>query len=127
MKVIYPWLVALQMAGSCLFTSLHAQVISSGFPLPNDNWSVLVTPTGYLDLIIDGRPGFDGREYLSGEWAPAVGYDGHGPIWLERQHVFPDWVTNSDFTTVMRNDQALWPMNPEKPFNDDGIGVENLP
>lgn len=110
MKVIPLWIVALQMAvGSCLCSSLHAQVISTGFPLPNANWRVLVTPTGYLDLIIDARPGFDGREYLSGEWAPAVGYDGHAPMWLEPQHVFPDWKTNSNFMTIRRDGQSVWP------------------
>ena len=111
----------LQMAaGSCLYSSLHAQVISTGFPLPNDNWRVLVTPTGYLDLIIDARPGFDRRDYLSGEWAPAVGYDGHAPMWLEKQHVFPDWETNSDFVNVMRDGQVGWPKDPANPFNEDG-------
>jgi len=121
MKVIPLWIVALQMAvGSCLCSSLHAQVISTGFPLPNANWRVLVTPTGYLDLIIDARPGFDGREYLSGEWAPAVGYDGHAPMWLEPQHVFPDWKTNSNFMTIMRDGQSVWPQDPANPFNEDG-------
>lgn len=121
MKVIPLWIVALQMAGgSCLCSSLHAQVISTGFPLPNANWRVLVTPTGYLDLIIDARPGFDGREYLSGEWAPAVGYDGHAPMWLGPQHVFPDWETNSNFMTIRRDGQSVWPKDPANPFNEDG-------
>ncbi len=88
--------------------------------MPNANWRVLVTPTGYLDLIIDARPGFDGREYLSGEWAPAVGYDGHAPMWLEPQHVFPDWKTNSNFMTIMRDGQSVWPQDPANPFNEDG-------
>jgi hypothetical protein len=41
---------------------------------------------------------------LSGEWGAAVGYTKAGttvnPIWLERNFIYPDWTTNSDFDTT---------------------------
>jgi hypothetical protein len=41
---------------------------------------------------------------LSGEWGAAVGYTVNTttrtPKWLERNFVYPDWVTNSDFNIV---------------------------
>ncbi|HYG21668.1 MAG TPA: hypothetical protein VEH04_02715 [Verrucomicrobiae bacterium] len=78
-----------------------AQLPSSGFPVKNRKFEMLVTDYGYADLALDRRKGFKGREYLSGEWAAAVHYTGGmnptGPKWFQPQWFFPDWVSNSDF------------------------------
>jgi hypothetical protein len=73
--------------------------------LANPNWNITLTDFGYSDFLLDNTPGFEGREYLSGEWGSAVAYTrGNGntvaPKWLEPNFMFPDWKTNSDFTVV---------------------------
>lgn len=73
--------------------------------LANPNWSITLTDSGYSDYLIDNTPGFEGREYLSGEWGAAVGYtvgnSSKSPRWLEANFVYPDWNTNSDFVVIM--------------------------
>lgn len=70
----------------------------------NPNWNITLTDFGYADFLLDNTPGFEGREYLSGEWGAAVAYQiggtTHGPKWFEPNFIFPDWVTNSDFTVT---------------------------
>lgn len=72
--------------------------------LANPNWNITLSPAGYADVLFDNTPGFEGREYLSGEWAAAVSYSGGkgggtvSPTWLEKEFLFPDWTTNSNFT-----------------------------
>jgi hypothetical protein len=72
--------------------------------ISNPNWNITLSDAGYADLLLDNTPGFEGREYLSGEWAAAVKYSGgnNGGFarWLEPQFIFPDWTTNSDFSVV---------------------------
>jgi hypothetical protein len=72
--------------------------------LDNPNWNITLTDFGYSDFLLDNTPGFEGREYLSGEWGSAVGYTRNGntvdPTWMEPNFMFPDWRTNSDFTVV---------------------------
>lgn len=72
--------------------------------LDNPNWNITLTDFGYSDFLLDNTPGFEGREYLSGEWGSAVGYSRNGntvdPVWMEPNFMFPDWRTNSDFTVV---------------------------
>ncbi len=72
--------------------------------LDNPNWNITLTDFGYSDFLLDNTPGFEGREYLSGEWGSAVGYTRSGntvdPKWMEPNFLFPDWKTNSDFTVV---------------------------
>lgn len=72
--------------------------------LDNPNWNITLTDFGYSDFLLDNTPGFEGREYLSGEWGSAVGYSRDGntvdPTWMEPNFLFPDWQTNSDFTVV---------------------------
>lgn len=72
--------------------------------LANPNWNITLTDFGYSDFLLDNTPGFEGREYLSGEWGSAIAYqrNGHteGPTWLEPNFMFPDWKTNSNFQTV---------------------------
>ncbi len=69
--------------------------------LANPNWNITLTDFGYSDFLLDNTPGFEGREYLSGEWGSAVAYQRTGhtqrPTWLEPNFMFPDWNTNSDF------------------------------
>ena len=74
----------------------------------NPDWSITLTDFGYSDLLFDQRPGFEGREYLSGEWGAAVRYDlvGGGttagsPTWVEPDFLFPDWTTNSNFSPTI--------------------------
>lgn len=72
--------------------------------LANPGWNITLTDFGYSDFLLDNTPGFEGREYLSGEWGAAVAYTRDGsnvpPTWLERNFLFPDWRTNSDFHVV---------------------------
>ena len=73
--------------------------------LANPNWNITLTDFGYSDFLLDNTPGFEGREYLSGEWGSALAYTrGNGnhvaPKWLEPNFMFPDWKTNSDFHVV---------------------------
>ncbi len=72
--------------------------------LANPSWNITLTDFGYSDFLLDNTPGFEGREYLSGEWGGAVAYSRDGktaaPTWLEPNFLFPDWRTNSDFHVV---------------------------
>jgi len=72
--------------------------------LANPNWNVTLTDYGYSDFLLDNTPGFEGREYLSGEWGAAVGYTtggtAVGPKWLDPQWSYPDWPTLSPFHVV---------------------------
>ena len=67
----------------------------------NPEWQFEVSDFGYSDEVLDKRPGFEGREYLSGEWAAGVLYSGgQNPaktIWFEPQWKYPDWASGSDF------------------------------
>jgi hypothetical protein len=112
------------LVAALLFLPLRAmgQLDSKGYPVTNPNWQMLVTDAGYADLALDKRPGFEGREYLSGEWAAAIQYtvDGNqvGPIWLQKQWYYPDWESNSNFNTV---EAPVHPANPPK--NASGLDV----
>lgn len=73
--------------------------------LANPNWNITLTDFGYSDFLLDNTPGFEGREYLSGEWGSAVGYTRSNgstvsPEWMEPNFMFPDWKTNSKFHVV---------------------------
>lgn len=85
--------------------------------LTNPNWEISLTDFGYSDYLFDLTPGFEGREYLSGEWGAAVAYSKGGndvaPAWLEPRFSFPDWNTNSNFNVI----QAM----------AVGTGANNLP
>jgi hypothetical protein len=65
------------------------------------DWSMAVDDYGYSDWAYDQRPGFQGREYLSGEWAAAIAYTNSsvpfGPTWLNPDFFYPDWQTGSGF------------------------------
>lgn len=72
--------------------------------LANPNWNITLTDFGYSDFLLDNTPGFEGREYLSGEWGDAIAYTRNGntvsPKWFQPNFMFPDWNTNSDFHVV---------------------------
>ena len=81
-------------------TSLEAQP-SEGLEMFNPTWSMFINDYGYSDFAFDQRPGSEGREYLSGEWAAAITYvlnsNRVAPRWLNPDFIFPDWVSDSDF------------------------------
>src|SRR5512141_887838 len=87
--------------------------------LANPHWNITLTDAGYSDFLLDNTPGFEGREYLSGEWGAAVGYQLEGgalvsPLWLEKNFSFPDWVTDSNFGV-------------KSPITQTGLNADNLP
>ena len=75
----------------------------------NPHWSIQLTSYGYSDFVIFQLPPYprwDPRdplgpaplhEMFSGEWAFAISYNGI-VIWLEPCFLYPDWLTNSNFT-----------------------------
>src|SRR5512147_1891252 len=93
-------LLAAVLGGCALLLSAtaHAQWLT----LANPHWNITLTDAGYSDFLLDNTPGFEGREYLSGEWGAAVGYQPSGgavvsPLWLEKNFSFPDWITDANF------------------------------
>jgi hypothetical protein len=107
-------LLAVSTSGWAQETAWGSPYIIVGTP----NWEIQLTDSGYSDYLGDLTPGFQGREYLSGEWAAAVGYKKGSqtvtPTWLEPKFVFPDWETNSNFTT-------------QSPMTQIGVNSQNLP
>ncbi len=90
-----------------------------GLTLANPHWNITLTDFGYSDFLLDNTPGFEGREYLSGEWGAAVGYQVSGgpnvaAEWLEPMFLYPDWPTNSTFSVVT-------------PLTETGLNADNLP
>jgi len=90
-----------------------------GLTLANPHWNITLTDFGYSDFLLDNTPGFEGREYLSGEWGAAVGYEVSGGAnvtaqWLEPQFAYPNWTTNSKFTVT-------------DPLTQTGWNADNLP
>ena len=73
-----------------------------GLTLANPHWNITLTDFGYSDFLLDNTPGFEGREYLSGEWGAAVGYQVSGGAnvtaqWLEPQFALPGLADKLDF------------------------------
>jgi len=94
---------------------LSAQALTLG----NPHWNITLTDYGYSDFLLDNTPGFEGREYLSGEWGAAVAYQVTGdpptsPKWLEPNFTYPDWATGSPFHVVT-------------PIVQTGLNADNLP
>ena len=96
--------VLLSLAAILCPSTILAQAASNALLISNPNWNITITDAGYSDYLLDNTPGSVGREYLSGEWGAAVSYNvgaAHvAPTWLEPNFVFPDWQTNSNFTTL---------------------------
>lgn len=94
--------LACALAAAGLATAAHADLTTF---LASPDWDIALSDYGYSDYLGDQTPTFQGREYLSGEWGAAVGYQRSGaaqrtPTWLEPQFIFPDWTTNSDFQVI---------------------------
>jgi len=94
----------------------HAQFVFSGLPIESKKFHFLVSEYGYSDSFLDQHWGFKGREYLSGEWAAALYYEGGhlSPMarWLTPMFVFPDFVTTGPhFGVKMSFHFALNPTN----------------
>jgi hypothetical protein len=73
-----------------------------GLTLANPHWNITLSDFGYSDFLLDNTPGFEGREYLSGEWGAAIAYQPSGgpalaPRFLDPMFLFPDWPTLSTF------------------------------
>ena len=98
----------IQLRNACALLAFAAWMVPSQclaqLEIFNPDWSITLTSHGYSDLLFDQRPGFEGREYLSGEWAAAFNYHvGGSPkatTWLEPHFIAPNWLTNSDFAVV---------------------------
>ncbi|MBE0543213.1 MAG: hypothetical protein IH623_17860 [Verrucomicrobia bacterium] len=114
-----PILFAGLFSATLLLSSRPAVAQDGWLTLANPHWNITLTDAGYSDFLLDNTPGFEGREYLSGEWGAAVGYqlsDGAvvPPLWLEKNFWFPDWVTDSNFGVKSAIAQI-------------GLNAENLP
>jgi hypothetical protein len=96
--------------------------VFSGIPVVNPEFQMLVNEFGYSDSMLDGRPNFLDREFLSGEWAGAIYYEGgHLPAmtrWLTDRFVFPDFVTPMPHFTSAYNPPFMGLGN-----NKDGFPV----
>jgi hypothetical protein len=93
--------------------------LAQSITIANPNWNITLTDAGYSDFLLDNTPGFEGREYLSGEWGAAVAYQPSGgttvgPMWLNDQFWYPDWPTHSNFTTT-------------SPVVQTGVNADGLP
>lgn len=104
---------------AALLTLCATPARAQNLTLANPQWNITLTDFGYSDFLLDNTPGFEGREYLSGEWGAAVSYQLSGgpsvpPQWLEPNFVYPDWTTNSAFTVV-------------SPIMEIGRNADNLP
>ncbi len=118
LQAFRPVVAALALAG---FTGGcgHASAQTTSLTLGNPDWNITLTDYGYSDFLLDNTPGFQGREYLSGEWGAAVGYQANGgatvsPQWLEPHFSYPDWTTNSTFHVV-------------SPITQGVLNADNLP
>lgn len=93
-----------------------AQGSSTGYIVHSCKWDMLPTDYGYADLALDRRRGFDGREFLSGEWACAVYYQGGTlpalPRWLTPMFFYPDWPTAGPHFGVEKAFNIADPFNP---------------
>ena len=111
--------LSLAVLGFLPLLQFACPVSAQTLTLANPHWNITLTDAGYSDLLLDNTPGFEGREYLSGEWGAAVGYQRSGgqsitPQWLEPRFVFPDWPTHSPFQVVT-------------PITHTGLNADNLP
>lgn len=110
------FVVALFASTLCL---LPSPAFAQWLTLANPHWNITLTDAGYSDFLLDNTPGFEGREYLSGEWGAAVGYQLPGgtvvsPLWFEKNFSFPDWVTDSNFGV-------------KSPIAQAGLNADSLP
>ena len=112
-----PVIVSLLAAYAALLTP--RMVRAQGLMLANPHWNITLSDFGYSDFLLDNTPGFEGREYLSGEWGAAIAYQPAGsgmlaPRFLDPMFLFPDWATLSTFGT-------------KTPLVQTGLNADNLP
>jgi hypothetical protein len=90
---------------AALFSLVACPTGAGAATFGSPNWEIDLTNAGYSDYLGDLTPGYSFREYLSGEWGAAVSYGAHDsgvkPTWLEPDFVYPNWATNSTFTTLV--------------------------
>ena len=108
--------------------ALPIAAASDAFTIANPNWSINLTSFGYADVAADVEGGRSNphyfREYLSGEWGAAIGYQGAPAVeWLEREFVFPDWPTNSTFQVTSPFNFLDRDNNRTPDFNADGQNI----
>ena len=119
LQAFRPASVALAVA---MLTGLSGRVPAqtTTLVLANPDWNITLTDYGYSDFLLDNTPGFEGREYLSGEWGAAIGYTTGGttvtPTWLDPMWSYPDWATNSTFHVVS-------PIKLTGALNADGLPI----
>jgi hypothetical protein len=104
---------------AALFLSVRLAEGQGFVTVANPHWNITLSDFGYSDFLLDNTPGFQGREYLSGEWGAAVGYQVEGrplvpPQWLEPHFAYPDWTTPSTFDVV-------------SPLTELGLNADGLP
>lgn len=85
------------LAGAMVATLSNAQpFVFSGLPIESKRFHFLVSEHGMSDSFLDQKRGFRGREYLSGEWAAGMYYQGGhlSPMmrWFSPIFVFPDRI-----------------------------------
>ncbi len=81
------------------------QQVEADITVSSPEWEIELDDFGYSDYMGDFRPGYEGRDYLSGEWGAAVSYKvgaaaSTSPTWLTPSFESPDWTTNSDFSVL---------------------------
>ncbi len=113
------------VAGAALLLSHPPHASAQNWTsIANPDWNIWLTDFGYSDYLFDNTPGFEGREYLCGEWGAAIGYHRvngtvRAPRFLDPQFSFPDWATLSSFGVKT-------PMTPQ-PLNADNLpGAESV-
>jgi len=106
----------------CFFILNTSGVVlgQNALTIANPDWNITLTDFGYSDFLLDNTPGFEGREYLSGEWAAAIAYEVDGesivtPQWLEPYFLYPNWDTLSSFTVISPITQTA--------LNADGLPI----
>ncbi len=109
----------LLIAATSLLVTFAAQAQTTYLTLANPHWNISLSDFGYSDFLLDNTPGFEGREYLSGEWGAAVGYHRTNgtimpPRFLDPMFLFPDWPTLSTFEV-------------KTPMAQTGLNADNLP
>ena len=108
--------------------AIGAHAVNGGTVIGNPDWEIVIGAWGYSDQLLDRRPGFEGREYLSGEWGAAVAYSKGDqvfqPLWLDPEFIFPDWFTHSNFFTgEQSNPMPVQDVMNTGMMNDDGFFI----
>jgi hypothetical protein len=88
-----------------LCAPLSSTRASPAYSIANPEWKIAVTDRGYSDFLVENTQLYL-REYLSGEWGAALkwaGSPGGQSIWFEPDFIYPDWTTNSNFTSLSQS------------------------